>query len=226
MFAALTRVVVDTIVIGVVLFAGAGTIAWPRAWILLDVLLILRAATVVAVHRLNPELVRERATRLWHRDQPLTDRGLLFTYMTLAFIGVPLVAAVDVFRWRVFPPPPSVVQVLGLVLFASGWLTIALALRANAFAVVVVRKQDDRAHRVVDSGVYGVVRHPMYAAVPMVLAGLSLWLGSWTAALASIVPVSILIARLLVEERFLRRELPGYPQYVERVRYRLLPGIW
>ena len=220
------RVAADAAVVGVVLFAGAGTLAWPRAWVLLAVLLLVRTCTAVAVHRVHPALLRERATVLVHRGQPWPDRLLLLVFLGTAFAGVPALAAGDVFRWHLLPAPPAPVAALGLALFAIGWLLVGLALRANAFAVTVVRLQRERRHAVVDAGVYAVVRHPMYAGNPCVLVGLGLWLGSYAAALGALVPLALLVARIALEERFLRRALPEYAEYAARVRYRLVPGVW
>jgi protein-S-isoprenylcysteine O-methyltransferase Ste14 len=114
----------------------------------------------------------------------------------------------------------------GLLMFIAGWTLIALALKENAFAVTVVRMQAERRQRVVDTGPYRVVRHPMYAGSPFVEIGLSLWLGSYLAALFAIIPLGLLMLRIVLEERLLRRELPGYSEYMERVRYRMLPGVW
>jgi protein-S-isoprenylcysteine O-methyltransferase Ste14 len=226
MLSVLLRVVADAVVVAVVLFAAAGTLDWPRAWVLVAVLLVVRMLSAVAVFRVNPALLRERAGTLVHRGQPWADRVVLFAWMTTAFLGVPAVAALDVFRWHVLPGPPPVLAALGLVLFALGWVIKALALRENAFAVTVVRLQAERRHGVVDTGPYSVVRHPMYAGSPFVLLGQSLWLGSYAAALSAILPLALLLVRIGLEERFLRRELPGYPEYTKRVPYRLLPGIW
>ena len=226
MLRVLLRVVADAVVIAIVLFVAAGTLAWRRAWVLLAVLLVVRIATAIMVFRVNPALLRERATVLVHRDQPLADRMILFAFMATAFIGIPAVAALDVFHWHLLPGPSPLVTALGLALFAAGWVITALALRENAFAVTVVRLQEERQHAVVETGVYGVVRHPMYAGNPFVLLGLSLWLGSYVAALCATVPLALLVARIGLEERFLRRALPGYPAYAQRVSYRLLPGIW
>jgi protein-S-isoprenylcysteine O-methyltransferase Ste14 len=212
--------------VAIVLFAAAGTLAWSRAWMLLGVLLVVRMLSAIAVYRVNPTLLRERATVLIHRDQPLTDKVVLLAFMTTAFIGVPAIAALDVFHWHLLPRPPFFLAIVGLVLFTAGWIVKALALRENAFAVTVVRLQADRKHALVDTGLYNVVRHPMYAGNPFVNLGLSLWLGSYMAALCAVVPLALLMVRIGLEERFLRHELPGYPEYMKRVSYRLLPGIW
>lgn len=225
MLRVLLRVVADALVIAIVLVAAAGTLDWRRAWVLIGVLLVVRIATAIVVFRVNPALLRERATVLVHRDQPRADRIVLLAFMATAFIGVPAVAALDVYHWKLPGPPPSLAA-LGLVLFAAGWVMTALALRENAFAVTVVRLQDERRHAVVDTGVYRIVRHPMYAGNPFVLVGLSLWLGSYAAAMSALLPLALLVVRIGLEERFLRRSLPGYPEYAKRVSYRLLPGIW
>ena len=226
MFKVLTRVVADAVVIAIVLFVAAGTIAWPRAWVLVSVLLVVRAASAIAVFRVNPDLLRERATVLIHPHQTWTDRLVLLAFMGTAFVGTPAVAALDAFHWRLLPSPPLVLAVMGLGLFVLGWTIIAVALWANPFAVTVVRFQDERQHTVVDTGVYGVIRHPMYAGNPLVNVGLSLWLGSYVAVLFSVIPLVLLMVRIGLEERFLRRDLPGYGAYAARVPYRLLPGLW
>jgi protein-S-isoprenylcysteine O-methyltransferase Ste14 len=226
MFRVLTRVIADAVVIAIVLFVAAGTIAWQRAWVLIAVLLIVRTLSAIAVFRVNPALLRDRATVLIHRDQPWLDRLILLAFMATAFVGVPAVAALDAFHWHLLPSPPLVVASMGLGLFALGWTIIAVALRTNPFAVSVVRLQNERQHTVVDTGIYSVVRHPMYAGNPLVNVGLGLWLGSYAAVLVAAIPLGLLMVRIGLEERFLRRELPGYREYVTRVPYRLLPGLW
>jgi protein-S-isoprenylcysteine O-methyltransferase Ste14 len=222
----LARIVADAVLVALVLFVAAGTLAWQRAWMLLGVLLAVRIISAIAVFRVNPALLRERATVLIHRNQPRADRVLLLAFMGTSFVGLPLVAALDVFRWQLLPRPALPLASAGLVLFALGWVIIGLALRANAFAVTVVRVQVERQHSVVDTGVYQLVRHPMYAGSPMVNVGLGLWLGSSAAVLCAVVPLALLILRIRLEERVLRRELPGYREYAARVPYRLLPGVW
>jgi protein-S-isoprenylcysteine O-methyltransferase Ste14 len=226
MLRVLARVVADAIVVAIVLFIAAGTVAWPRAWALIAVMLVVRISSAIVVFRVNPGLLRERATVLIHRHQPLIDRVVLLAFMTTAFVGVPAVAALDVFHAHLLPTPPLVLAAVGLVLFALGWVMIAVALRENPFAVTVVRHQDERQHIVVATGIYGVIRHPMYAGNVLVNVGLGLWLGSYIAALFATIPLTLLIIRILLEERFLRRELPAYDAYAARVPYRLLPGVW
>jgi protein-S-isoprenylcysteine O-methyltransferase Ste14 len=86
--------------------------------------------------------------------------------------------------------------------------------------------QRERQHAVVDTGIYGIVRHPFYAADPLILVGLGLWLESYFAALVAVIPLTFMLVRLCLEEHFLRHHLPGYSEYALRVPHRLVPGIW
>ena len=226
MLRVLTRILVDAFVVAGALFVAAGTLAWPRAWVLLAMLVVVRTLSAIAVFRVNPTLLRERATVLIHQDQPLIDRLVLFAFMISGFIGVPAVAALDAFHWHVLPSPPRLLASGGIALFTMGWTIIGMALRENSFAVTVVRHQLDRQHAVVASGLYGVVRHPMYAGNLLVNVGLGLWLGSYAAVLFAVIPFGLLMVRIAMEEHFLRRELPGYHEYAAHVAYRLLPGVW
>jgi protein-S-isoprenylcysteine O-methyltransferase Ste14 len=226
MLTVLTRLIVDTTVVAALLFIAAGTVAWWRAWVLLGVLLVVRTAGAVAVFRVNPALLQERAKLPIHRGQPRTDKFLLLAVLATGFVSLPLIAGLDVFRWRVLPRPGPLVGALGLVLFTLGWVIKALALRANAFAAPVLRVQREREHAVADTGVYGIVRHPFYAGTVFVLVGLGLWLQSYTSTLCAVIPIAFVAIRLEFEDRYLRRELPGYSAYAVRVPYRLLPGIW
>lgn len=209
----------------VLLFAGAGTLQWRRAWVLLAVLFVARLAGNVAIMRANPGLLAERAKGPLQRGQPMLDRVLLLALMA-AFAAVTWFAAADVWRWRLLPSPNALVSALGLLLFVAGWWIVAAALSTNAFAVTVVRHQEDRGQVVTDRGPYTVVRHPMYSGLVAVHLGLPLWLGSTAGAVAALVPILILAVRILVEERFLRRTLDGYGAYLARVRYRIIPWLW
>ncbi len=222
----LGRLAADATLIGILLFGFGGTLAWWRAWVLVAVLLFVRMAGAVIVSRVNPDLARDRATLPLHRDQPLSDRLLVFAILATGFVALPVVAALDVQRWHVLRPPLPSVAALGLVLFVCGWTLKAFVLRENAFATSTVRVQRERQHAVVDSGVYRIARHPFYAGTLLVLIGMCLWLESYLATLLAAVPIVLVVTRLALEERFLRRSLPGYSEYTRRVKYRLVPGVW
>ncbi len=220
------RLAADAALVALLLFVSAGTLSWRRAWVLLAVLLIVRTASAVAVYRVNPGLLKERAKMPIHRDQPWTDQVLLLAILIAGFMGLPVIAGLDVFRWQVLPRPAPLLADLGLVLFTLGWGIKGLALRTNAFATAVLRVQRERQHAVVDTGPYAIVRHPFYAGTSLVLVGMGLWLESYASAMFAVVPIACLVIRIKLEEHFLRRALPGYGEYAVRVPYRLLPGVW
>ena len=226
MLRVICRLIADAILVATLLFIAAGTVAWPRAWVLLASMLVVRAIGAVVVYQINPDLLHERARLAFHERQGLADRALLLGVLATGFLGLPIIAALDVFRWHALPAPTPLLARLGLGLFVAGWSIKSLALRANAFAVTVVRLQAERSHAVVDSGPYGVVRHPFYAADPLILVCLGLWLQSYLAAVCAVIPIALMVTRLRHEERLLQRDLPGYADYVDRVRFRLIPGIW
>lgn len=209
---------------GSLLLVPAGTLDWPRAWVLLGVLAVATAVTMLRLRR-DPALLTERLKPPLQPGQPPWDVAVLLV-LVVTYVADVVLVPLDVFRLRLLPAVPPVASAIGLALFVFGWTITSLALERNTFATSVVRHQVERGHAVVDTGVYAVVRHPMYAGGIGLFVGLPLWLGSWAAALAAAVPIALVVVRLVLEERFLRRELPGYVAYAERTRYRLVPFIW
>jgi len=218
-------VVIQVAFFGGLLFLPAGTLHWPRAWVFLGVVLVSTVLSMVTVFRRNEALLTERFKPPVQKGQPLADRIVLLLTLS-AFVGEVVFIPLDVFRFHLLGSPGPLVSALGLVLFVAGWCITSLALKHNTFAAPVVRYQEERHQTVVDTGVYAVVRHPMYAGGVLLFLGMPLWLGSYAAALLALVPIALLVVRILVEERFLRRELEGYAAYTQRTRYRLIPSVW
>jgi protein-S-isoprenylcysteine O-methyltransferase Ste14 len=218
-------VVSQIVLFGVMLFAPAPTWNWPRAWIFLGVVAICTSATMFGVMAHNEALLDERYKSPMQSGQPLADK-IIIVLLILSFIAFVAFLPHDVFQSRLLGTTGPLVATLGLVLFVAGWTIISLAFRENAFAAPVIKHQEERHQAVIDSGVYRIVRHPMYAgAIPM-MVGMALWLGSYAGALFALIPLSTVAVRILFEERFLKRELPGYEQYTHRVRYRMIPFVW
>ncbi len=218
-------VVFNVAIFGASLFLPAGTLDWWRAWVFLAVVFVGTVASTVGVCRVNKGLLEERFKPPVQQGQPLADK-VVVVLLIAAFVGLIVFIPMDVFRLHLMAKPGPLVSSVGLVLLVAGWWIMTLALRENAFAAPVVKHQEERQHRVIDSGVYGVVRHPMYAGAVPLLVGMPLWLESYAAAMLASVPIGTLVLRILVEEQFLRRELAGYDAYTERVRYRLIPFLW
>ena len=212
-------------IFGILLFVPAGTLDWWRAWVFLGVVLVGAVASTVSLFRTSKELLAERFKPPMQKGQPLADK-IVVLLVIAGFVGEIAFIPLDVFRFQLMPKPGIVVSSLGLALFVAGWWIMTLALLENAFASLVVKHQEERGQKVIDSGVYRVVRHPMYAGAVPLLVGLPLWLESCAAALLASVPIAALVLRIIIEERFLKRELTGYNAYTERVRYRLVPFLW
>lgn len=210
---------------GGLLFLPAGTFNWPRACALLGVILVATTATMVFIFPGREDLLNERFKPPLQGGQPLADKIIVLLLIAL-FVGVVVFIPLDVIRFHLTGKPNPLVSSLGLILFIAGWWIISLVFKENAFAAPVVRHQEERHQRVIDTGVYGVVRHPMYAGAILWIIGMPLWLESYAAALLAVAQVPLVAARILFEERFLKRELEGYEDYTNRVRRRLIPFIW
>jgi len=218
-------IVLVTLCYGVPLFAGAGTLHWPRAWVLIALTVVSTTISTAYLTRTSPEIVAERWKGPVQKGQPLADRILVVAFIVL-YLATILATALDAFHWHLLPAPAPIVAALGLGLYLSSWFLVTRVLRENAFASASVRYQEERHQRVIDTGPYAIVRHPMYAgSIPLIL-GLPLWLGSYAITLAGVFVVLVMTVRILVEEAFLRGHLPGYEDYMRRVRWRLIPGIW
>jgi protein-S-isoprenylcysteine O-methyltransferase Ste14 len=217
-------VIAQTALFGLLLFGPAGTLAWPRAWILLAGMTVATVATILYL-RDEEGLIDERLKGPVQKGQPLGDK-IVTTIFLLSFCGVIAFIPLDIFHFHLMGSPGFVISVVGLALIVGGWWIVALALHENAFAAGVVKYQEERGQRVIDSGVYSKVRHPMYAGGIPFIIGFCLFLGSYAAALLAIVPIAAIGLRIQIEERFLKQALAGYEAYTERIRYRLIPFVW
>jgi protein-S-isoprenylcysteine O-methyltransferase Ste14 len=207
------------------LFVPAGTLHWWRAWVFLAVTVAVMAVAIFSILPDNTDLFSQRAKGIIQKGQPLWDRVLVIV-LVVSYVGQIVFIPLDVFRFHLVPKPGGLVSFFGLALYVAGWWIMTLAMKVNPFAVPVVKLQEERHQRVIDTGVYAMVRHPMYAGFAPFAIGPALWLESSAAALLAIVPIVLLGVRSVFEERFLKRELKGYDAYTEKVRYRLIPFVW
>jgi protein-S-isoprenylcysteine O-methyltransferase Ste14 len=204
------------------LFLPAGTWTWARGWLFVLVVLSSGAASILYLWRVNPELVAARINR--HEGTKPWDYVLLGFYFP-AMLAVFPVAALDDGRFHWFPLPP-VVCFLGYGLLFAGAVLMTRAMAVNRFFEPTVRIQADRGQKVIDSGPYAVVRHPGYASCFPLWAGCALCLGSCWALLPAGLSCAVLIVRTRWEDQTLQAELAGYREYAQRVRYKLIPGVW
>lgn len=208
---------------GALLFASAGTLHWPSAWVLLVTSALLGPLCGWWLYRIDPALLAERLRPVLQRDQPAADK-MFMTVFVVAMLAWLVAMGID--RRLQSSDMPAALQALGFVLFLLCTLFTMWVFRENSFAAPVVKLQAERAQHVISTGPYAHVRHPMYSGMILFFTGLPLLLGSWWG-LALVPLFLVLIAvRIAIEERTLREGLPGYAEYAARVRYRLIPGVW
>ena len=147
---------------------------------------------------------------------------LLGIFMFAVIIVIPL----DVFYLQLLPKPDLIWSIIGVVLIIFGLLFNAGSLYANAFITPALQDQTDQGQKVVDSGVYSILRHPFYSSLFFIFGGGAIWLESWVGLIAMLPVLVVMILRIRVEERNLIKTLPEYPDYMKKVKYRLLPFIW
>lgn len=211
------------VALGTLLFVSAGSLDWPAAWLFLAVSAILGPACGWWLAKTDPALLAERLRPTFQAEQPAADKKFMLTFM--AALPVWLIA-IGLDRRVHGSDVPLVLQVLGLAMYLLSTAFIMWVFRENSFAVPVVKVQAERHHRVVSSGPYAVVRHPMYSGIMLFFVGVPLLLGSWWG--VAIAPLFAVLfgIRARIEERALVDGLPGYADYAARVRYRLVPGLW
>lgn len=220
----LKQMAIWTVAIAVVLFIAAGTIKWPEAWIYLVGSAILSLASGLTIASRNPDLLRERMRGPMQEGQKGWDKPLMAVVMSF-LMALPVVAGIDAVRLGL-SHMPIWLEVVGGILVCFGIYMFHIVMLTNAYATTVVRVQSERGHKVISTGPYAWVRHPMYSGAVSYFLGIALLLGSWWAvAIAAVVGV-LFCLRAVWEEETLKSELDGYSAYADRVRYRLVPWVW
>ncbi len=212
------RLLLMIVGLGAPVFAGAGRWDLPFAWAYFAVLI---SAMVVIMLVADKDLLRERA------KPPAggVDRGLRFIAMPF-FLAHLLVAGLDVGRYHWSGQLSVGVQIGALIALALSLVLSGWAMRVNRFYSPVVRIQSERGHHVITAGPYAWIRHPGYTgALVMIIVG-GPALGSWWSGLVLVPMLVLILRRVVIEDRYLHENLPGYAAYATRVRYRLAPCIW
>ena len=171
----------------------------------------------------DPELFKERMKPMFQRGQKGWDKKLMGAILAL-WLSWFVVMGLDLrYGWS---SVPLSLQVVGFLLLVLMMVIVVYVLRENRFAAPVVRVQTERGHRVVSTGPYAFVRHPMYASMLFYGLGVPLLLGALSGLIVAAALIVLIAIRAVFEERTLAAELPGYAAYAERVRYRLVPLVW
>ena len=213
-------------IFGILLFAAlifvpAGTLNYWQGWLFLAVFAASTTAFTVYLALFDkPLLERRMKAGPWHEQE--SSQKIIVSLVFVGFFSLIAVSALDVrFGWSRLP---AYISLIGEALIVSSFLFIFWVVRVNSFAASTIQVTEDQ--KVVSTGPYAHVRHPMYSGALLLLVGIPLALGSWWALILIAPVMPVLIWRILDEERFLLKNLPGYAEYASTMRYRLIPHVW
>ncbi len=207
--------------LGAALFAPAWTLDFWQAWVYLFVFTASSALITVYLWKHDPKLLERRVQAGPHAENEKSQR-IIQVFASLAFIGILVVPSLD--HRYLWSRAPLFVVIAGEVLVALGFLAVFLVYKENSFTSATIEVAVDQ--KVISTGPYAIVRHPMYAGALVMLFGTPLALASWWGTLMIVPMTFVIVVRLLNEETFLKKNLPGYTEYCRRVRFRLVPWFW
>ena len=215
---AIAKFLLGVVLVGVLIFLPAGTFSFFNGWLLMGILFVPMFLAGIVMMVKNPKLLQSRPVA----KEKQKDQDLVVKLSGLMFIGGFVVAGLDYrFGWFVLP---LWVSVVGAVLFLFSYVLYAFVLKQNQYLSRTIQVQDNQ--RVVDTGLYGIVRHPMYSATLLLFLSMPIVLGSLFALIVFLAYPFIIAKRIKGEEKLLKKELTGYDEYTQKVKYRLIPFIW
>jgi protein-S-isoprenylcysteine O-methyltransferase Ste14 len=203
----------------------SGDMTWPQGWIFSIWFILLCFSTILYLYRKDPALLEERYQKPGSGNQERWDRYVVYGLL-IGFILWIVIMPLDAKRFGWSPVFSLWLNGLGGAGLAGSFFLFFRSYTDNTFLSPLVRIQEDRKQRVVSTGVYGFVRHPMYLGGILMFIGAPLLLGSLWGVLAGLVLTMLLMARIIGEEGMLVRDLEGYEEYTQHVRYRLIPFLW
>ena len=217
-FSAILKFTAGVVLLASLLFLPAGTIHWFGGWLLMGILFVPMFLAGLVMMAKNPNLLRSRL----NAKEKEAEQNLVIKLSGLMFLVGFILAGLDFrFGWSRLP---GWVNILGAVLFLTAYALYAEVLRENTWLSRTIGVQEGQT--VVSTGLYGIVRHPMYAVTLLLFLSMPLVLGSVPAFLVFLAYPAIIARRIRNEEEVLKRDLPGYGEYLQKVRWRLIPYIW
>jgi len=218
---ALRSTILGAIIMASLIFLPAGTLNYWQGWVFFTLFLVASNAIGVYLAIYNPILL-ERRMRVGPTAEKETSQKIITFFALIGFIAILVFPALDHrFGWSTVP---RYVSVVGDILVALGFLLTFIVILQNDYAASTIQVAEGQT--VVSTGLYAYIKHPMYAGVLPLLAGIPLALGSWWGVCGLVIIVPAIIWRLLDEEKFLRKNLPGYTEYANKVKYRLIPFVY
>ena len=215
---ALIKIAFGIVAMGLLLFIPAGTIHWLDGWLLMIILFVPMFFAGLVMYAKAPDLLRSRL----RAKETQSEQKDVIKYSGLMFLAAFIIAGLNYrFQWIMMP---RAVVWIGVVIFLLAYCLFGEVLRENQYLSRVIEVQEDQT--VVDTGLYGVVRHPMYTATVLLFLSMPLVLNSLISFIIMLVYIPIIMKRIKNEEEVLEQELKGYKEYKQKVKYRLIPFIW
>ena len=215
---AITRFIAGVLLVGGLLFLPAGTWNYPQAWLLIGILFVPMFIAGLVMMKMNPELLKKRL----NVKEEETEQRQVIVFSGIMFLAAFLAAGFSFrYKWLMLP---FAVSVAAAVLFLAAYALYAEVLRENTYLSRTIEVQENQ--KVIDTGLYGIVRHPMYMATVFLFLAMPLVLGSVISFIILFAYIPIIIKRIRNEEQVLAEGLPGYREYMEKVKDRLIPFIW
>ncbi len=215
---ALIKILSGIVLMGLLLFLPAGTIHWLDGWLLMIILFVPMFFAGLLMYAKAPDLLRSRL----RAKETQSEQKDVIKYSGLMFLAAFIIAGLNYrFQWIVMP---RAVVWIGVVIFLLAYCLFGEVLRENQYLSRVIEVQEDQT--VVDTGLYGIVRHPMYTATVLLFLSMPLVLNSLISFIIMLAYIPIIVKRIKNEEAVLEQELKGYKEYKQKVKYRLIPFIW
>ncbi len=215
---AITKIVVGIILIGLLLFIPAGTLSWLYGWIFMGMLFVPMLIAGIVMYFKAPDLLESRL----RAKETQSEQKQVIGFSGIMFLLVFILAGLNYrFKWIIIP---EIAVYIGIAIFLLSYALFGEVLRENRYLSRVIEVQKDQ--KVVDSGLYGIVRHPMYFATLFLFLSMPLVLNSLPSFIVMLSYIPIIVKRIRNEEEVLEKELSGYKEYKRKVRYRLIPFIY
>ena len=215
---AIIKFVCGVVLIGVLLFLPAWDIKWRNGWILMAILFVPMFFAGIVMYKKAPDLLRSRLKA----KETQSEQKDVISCSGIMFLAAFVLAGLNHhFGWTSLP---AWIVWAGVVIFLLAYCLFGEVLRENRYLSRTIEVREDQ--EVVSTGLYGVVRHPMYTATVLLFLAMPLVLGSWPSFIIMLAYIPIIVKRIKNEEQVLETELKGYAEYKEKVRYRLIPYVW
>lgn len=217
------RLVVTFLFFGALFFGTAGTLKWWAAWLYLLTSISFTIPGVMWMKKHDQQLLKDRMGLEKKKPGPL-DRFVLLLYGIFVMVLVAL-PGLDVVRFG-WSKLPLFLQVIGFMMLAAAYFVFGLVIKANPYLSSIVEVHKDREHKVATGGPYKYIRHPWYSGINLWFYSVPLALGSLYTLIPAVVLTLLIVIRIFMEEKELKKNLPGYKEYLAEVRYRIIPYIW